>query len=235
MIRGAGRESPTAANRGVTVHVVTGPTQLRVLVIGAQGHARVCIEALRDDPAHLVVAAVSHDGTGITGLGVDVIGADDDLQSATQRAQATTGFVAIGVNEIRSTVIRRWDTTGLPLCSAVSRHAIISPTATIADGVALLPGAVVNAGTSIGRGSIVNTNASVDHDCEVGAAVHIAPGVAIGGGVTIGDGALVGIGARILPNLTIGDGATIGGGAVVIDDVPPGTTVVGVPARTVRR
>ena len=213
---------------------MTDPKQLRVLVIGAQGHARVCIEALQDDPAQLVVGAVSHDGTGMGGLGADVIGLDDDLENATQRAQATTGFVAIGVNQIRASAIERWDTTGLPLCSAVSRHAIISPTATIAGGVALLPGAVVNAGTSIGRGAIVNTNASVDHDCRVGDVAHIAPGVAIGGGVTIGDGAFVGIGARILPNLTIGAGATVGGGAVVIDDVAPGATVVGVPARPVR-
>jgi len=213
---------------------MTGSTEFRVLVIGAQGHARVCIEALRDDPRHVVVGAVSHDGTGMDDLGTTVLGRDDDLGMSTQRARATTGFVAIGDNGIRADVIGRWDATGLPLTSAVSRHAIVSPTATIADGVALLPAAVVNAGTTIGRGSIVNTNASVDHDCRVGTVVHIAPGVAIGGGVTIGDGAFVGIGARILPNLTIGAGATVGGGAVVIGDVPAGATVVGVPARPVR-
>jgi UDP-perosamine 4-acetyltransferase len=223
----------TAAG-SVTVLGMTDPSQLRVLVIGAQGHARVCIEALRDDVRNIVVGAVSHDGTGMVGLGTDTIGRDDDLNTATQRAQATTGFVAIGVNSTRASAIARWDATGLPLCSAVSRHAIVSPSATIADGVAILPGAVVNAGTSIGRGTIVNTNASVDHDCRIGDIVHVAPGVAVGGGVTIGDGAFVGIGARILPNLTVGAGATIGGGAVVIHDVGPGETVVGVPARPVR-
>lgn len=206
---------------------------LRVLLIGAGGHARVCLEALRDDPRHKVVGAVSRDRRSIHTLGVEVIGADDELEIATQRASATTAFVAIGDNAARAALTRRWLDSGRPLTSAISRHAIVSATATVEPGAALLPGAVVNAATVIGLGSIVNTNASVDHDCSVGEFVHIAPGTAIGGGVTIGDGAFVGLGARILPNLTIGAGATVGAGAVVVRDVPPGATVVGVPARPI--
>ena len=50
---------------------------------------------------------------------------------------------------------------------------------------------------------------------------------------TIGDNVFIGAGARILGNVTVGDGAKIGANAVVIKDVPPGTTVVGVPARII--
>lgn len=210
-------------------------TPQRVLLMGAGGHARVCLEALRDDPTHEVVGAVSRDGKGIEGLGIDVLDTDEHLQIATERAGATTGFVAIGDNRARAELARRWLELGLPFTSAVSRHAIVSSTATIEVGVALLPGSVVNAATTIGTGTIVNTNASVDHDCRVGTFVHIAPGAAIGGGVTIGDGALIGIGARVLPNLRIGEGATVGGGAVVVSDVPAGATVVGCPARSIDR
>ena len=205
----------------------------RVLLIGAGGHARVCLEALRDDPRHDVVGAVSRDGTGIDGLGIDVLDTDENLEIAAERAHATTAFVAIGDNRARAELARRWLALGSTLTSAISRHAVVSTTATIEPGVAMLPGAVVNAATTIGTGTIVNTNASVDHDCLVGEFAHIAPGAAIGGGVTIGDGALVGIGARVLPNLRIGEGATVGGGAVVIRDVPAGATVVGNPARPI--
>lgn len=210
-----------------------GASSLRVLLIGAGGHARVCLEALVDDPRHDVVAAVSRDRVAVAGFGVEVIGTDDDLQMATERARATTGFVAIGDNEARARLAARWRELGLPLTCAISRHAMVSHTATLEPGVALLPGAVVNAATTLGTGTIVNTNASVDHDCQVGPFAHIAPGTAIGGGVTIGEGVFVGIGARILPNLRIGDGAVIGAGAVVVRDVPTGVTVVGVPARPV--
>jgi serine O-acetyltransferase len=50
---------------------------------------------------------------------------------------------------------------------------------------------------------------------------------------TLGNDVTVGAGAKILGAVTIGDGARIGGGTVVLKDVPPHTTAVGVPARAV--
>lgn len=51
----------------------------------------------------------------------------------------------------------------------------------------------------------------------------------------IGDNVFIGAGARILGAVTIGDGASIGANAVVLTDVPPGATAVGVPARILQR
>ena len=50
---------------------------------------------------------------------------------------------------------------------------------------------------------------------------------------TIGDNVFIGAGARVLGGIQVGDGAVIGANAVVIQDVPPGATVVGVPAREI--
>jgi serine O-acetyltransferase len=52
---------------------------------------------------------------------------------------------------------------------------------------------------------------------------------------TVEDCVVVGVGAAVLGNITIGRGSKVGGGAVVIDDVPPNCTVVGVPGRVVVR
>ncbi len=49
----------------------------------------------------------------------------------------------------------------------------------------------------------------------------------------IGNDVIIGCGARILGKITVGDGAVIGANAVVLEDVPAGATVVGVPARVV--
>ncbi|MEX2625959.1 MAG: NeuD/PglB/VioB family sugar acetyltransferase [Ilumatobacteraceae bacterium] len=212
---------------------MTSASTTKVLLLGAGGHARVCLEALRDDEAVEVVGAVSRDGRGIDGLGTDVLGTDEDLESTAVSSGATTACVAIGDNATRLRTAQRWGATGHPLTDAVSRFAMISHGAGWDPGVQLLPGAVVNAGTHLGTCAIVNTNASVDHDCGLGAACHVAPGAAVGGGVTIGERVLVGIGARVLPGITIGDDAIVGAGAVVTRDVAPGTTVVGVPARVV--
>jgi len=202
----------------------------RVLVVGAGGHARVCIEALVDS-GHHVLGVVSTDGSAIDGLDVPVLGTDADVVAVAREHGADCVFIAIGDNAARSTATQGCLDAGLALTTAISRFAMVSHTAVVGSGVALLPGAVVNAATTIGDGTIINTNASIDHDCHLGSFVHVAPGVAIAGGVIIGSGAMVGIGASVLPNRVIGDGAMVGAGAVVVHDVADGVTVVGVPAR----
>jgi acetyltransferase-like isoleucine patch superfamily enzyme len=59
----------------------------------------------------------------------------------------------------------------------------------------------------------------------------MAPGAKINGNVTIGNNVYIGSGAIIRQGCQIGEGAIVGMGAVVLQDVPPGVTVVGNPAR----
>ncbi len=74
------------------------PTNRQVLLIGAGGHARVCLEALRDMGDLEVVGAVSADGTGIAGLGVPVLGTESDVKNITESMLNITLCVAIGDN-----------------------------------------------------------------------------------------------------------------------------------------
>lgn len=191
----------------------------------------MCLEALRDRSIFEVVGCVSTDGLAIAGLPVPMVGTDDDLTGAAQRAGATHAFVAIGDNVTRSAVSARCVAAGLRLVNAISGFAMVSPAVEFGVGVAVLPGAVVNAACIVADGVIVNSRASVDHDCVLATAVHIAPGATLGGGVRVGARSLVGIGAVIAPYLTIGSDVVVGAGAVVVRDVPDGATVVGVPAR----
>ncbi len=219
--------APAAVGSLGTVPVAS---ERNVIMVGAGGHARVCLEALLDDPANRVVGAVSRDGAGLAGLDVRMLGRDVDLAECARAAGATHAFVAVG-GEARARLVDRCLDAGLELVDAVSRFAMLSRSVQLGGGVAVLPGAVVNAGTVLRRGAIVNTNASVDHDCDIGEFAHVAPGVAIAGDVTVGAGTLVGIGARVLQGLHVGAGVTVGGGAVVVADVADGLTVVGIPAR----
>lgn len=105
------------------------------------------------------------------------------------------------------------------------------------EGVSLCRGNVIFAGNvlttdiKIGSYNCINNSCTVGHDTVIGDCCIINPGCNISGGVNIGSGVLIGAGAVILQNLKIGDNAVIGAGAVVSRDVPPGITVVGVPAR----
>jgi acetyltransferase-like isoleucine patch superfamily enzyme len=88
-------------------------------------------------------------------------------------------------------------------------------------------------GATLGRACIVNTAASIDHDCRLGEGVHVCPGAHVAGEVVIERFVMIGTGASVVPRVTIGEGAVVGAGAVVIEDVPPHTTVAGVPARKI--
>jgi sugar O-acyltransferase (sialic acid O-acetyltransferase NeuD family) len=106
----------------------------------------------------------------------------------------------------------------------------------IGVGAILCPFTIVTANAHIGRFFHANIYSYVAHDCVIGDFVTFAPKVSCNGNVRIEDHVYVGTGALIKQGslakpLVIGRGAVIGMGAVVTRDVPPGTTVVGNPAR----
>jgi serine O-acetyltransferase len=88
-----------------------------------------------------------------------------------------------------------------------------------------------------GMGVVVGETAEIGDDCTL---YH---GVTLGGTTwkkgkrhpTLGDDVVVGAGAKVLGPITVGPGARIGSNAVVVKDVPPGATVVGIPGRVVKR
>ena len=88
-----------------------------------------------------------------------------------------------------------------------------------------------------GMGVVVGETAEIGDDCTL---YH---GVTLGGTTwkkgkrhpTLGDDVVVGAGAKVLGPIIIGAGARIGSNAVVVKDVPPGATVVGIPGRVVKQ
>jgi sugar O-acyltransferase (sialic acid O-acetyltransferase NeuD family) len=78
---------------------------------------------------------------------------------------------------------------------------------------------------------MLNLGCTIGHEARMGRGSVFNPSVNLSGGVNVGEGVLVGTGAQILQYLTVGDGAIVGAGAVVTRDVPPGATVVGIPAK----
>ncbi|MCR5085460.1 MAG: serine O-acetyltransferase [Succinivibrionaceae bacterium] len=104
-------------------------------------------------------------------------------------------------------------------------------------------GVDINPHAEIGSGIMLDHAAGivVGETCRIADNVSILQGVTLGGtGKECGDrhpklgaGVMVGAGARVLGNITVGEGAKIGAGSVVLEDVPPHTTVVGVPAHVV--
>jgi serine O-acetyltransferase len=104
-------------------------------------------------------------------------------------------------------------------------------------GVDIHPAARFGHGVMLDHG----TGLVVGETAVIGNQVSILQSVTLGGTgkeegdrhPKIGDGVLISAGAKILGNIRVGDGAKVGAGSVVLQDVPPHTTVAGVPARIV--
>lgn len=114
---------------------------------------------------------------------------------------------------------------------------LLSQIARFSTGIEIHPGATIGCGFFIDHGMGV----VIGETTEIGDYVTLYQGVTLGGTgkqsgkrhPTLGDHVVVGVGASVLGAITVGDGARVGGGAVVVKDVPPHATAVGVPARIV--
>jgi len=116
---------------------------------------------------------------------------------------------------------------------------VISYVGRIITGIEIHPGAKLGRRVFIdhGTGVVIGETAEVGDGCTLYQGVTLG-GTSLNGGKrhpTLGEGVIVGAGAKVLGPITIGDHARVGSNAVVLKPVEAGTTVVGIPAKAVRR
>jgi sugar O-acyltransferase (sialic acid O-acetyltransferase NeuD family) len=171
---------------------------------------------------------------GASLAGAPVLGGSDLIESLKVRGVTHLAF-AFGDNRAREALIRRAVAAGLAPANAIHPSAIVAEGVELGGGIWMAAGAIVNPGSRIGDGVVINTGATVDHDCVLETCCNISPGCHLSGRTRVGRYAFLGTAAATLPDVVIGEGATVGAGAVVIRDVRPGATVVGVPAGELER
>lgn len=196
-----------------------------ILLMGAGGHARACIDVLEQEGRFVVAGLVGlpHEvGTRI--LGYPVLGTDLELPALLgEYAQALVSVGQIKTPEPRMRLFDLLATTGCALPVIVSPRAYVSPHATLGAGTIVMHGAVVNAGAVVGRNCIINSQSLIEHDVEIADHCHIATSSAINSGVHIGAGTFIGSGSSVRQCIRIGERCLIGMGQHVIADCETGT------------
>ena len=115
---------------------------------------------------------------------------------------------------------------------------LISQIARFLTAIEIHPGATLGAGILIDHGMGV----VIGETAELGDRITIYHGTTLGGTgkekgkrhPTVGDNVVIGAGSKVLGNIKIGSNSKIGANSVVLDDVPEGATVVGIPGKVVK-
>jgi serine O-acetyltransferase len=163
--------------------------------------------------------------------GIEAVRARDPAaRSRLEIALCYPGVHAIALHRVAH---RLW-TWGLRLPARMLSHI-----SRLLTGIEIHPAARIGRRLVIdhGDGVVIGETAEIGDDVLMYHQVTLG-GTSLAGGKrhpTIGNKVILGAGAKILGPIVVGDGARVGANAVVLSDVPPGQTVVGIPARPVDR
>lgn len=143
-------------------------------------------------------------------------------------------------NDCRNSAIPLLDMKNIK--ARIEPGAIIRDKVEIGDNAVIMMGAVINIGAVIGEGTMIDMGAILGGRATVGKNCHIGAGTVLAGvieppsaqPVIVEDGVVIGANAVVLEGCKIGKGSVVAAGAVVVDDVPEGVVVAGVPAKIIK-
>ncbi len=203
----------------------------QILLIGAGGHCRSCIDVIEQEGRFTIAGIVDKAGAQsgkqdkfevkVEGqadvLGYPIIGTDDDLPELREKFR----YTLVTVGQIKSPDVRirlhqrllEWR-FGLP--TIISPRAYVSRHATkIGQGTVIMHHALVNAGAVVGENCIINSKALIEHDAVVEDHCHISTGTIVNGEARIGSGCFLGSGCQIKEGITLDDNCLAGMGTSV--------------------
>lgn len=204
----------------------------RLMLVAASGLAREVLAVERtlnrftqfrvvdDDQARWGSAL---DGESIVG-GLDQVVEYDDHQV----------LVCAGRGPTRRRIVDRLRGLGVSddrFTTMIHPRSEVPPGCAVGRGSIVLAGVVMTARVDVGSHVVVMPHVTLTHDDVVDDYATLCAGVSVGGGARIRSGAYLGMNASVREGATVGVDGMLGMGAVLLQDLPPGETWVGVPAR----
>ncbi len=160
----------------------------RLICIGAGGHGCAIAEAILLVGEYELVGFLDDSyPEQLRVFGYRILGKICEFSKF--KTQAEHIFVAIGNNQMRENHFLEVIKQGFNIPTVIHPKAMVSPSAKLGQGTAVMAGAVVGTEALVGNGTIININAAVDHHCVLEDFTHLGVGVSLAGGVKVGKSA----------------------------------------------
>ena len=144
-------------------------------------------------------------------------------------------FISIGDTEPRKRLFEEIRRLGLETVNIIDKTAMISDSVEIGTGNFIGKMVIINIGTVIGDNNMINSKALIEHHCTIKNHTRIATATVMNGDVVVEDGVYLGSMACCIGQQRLGEFSVIGAGAVILKDIEPYVTAVGVPAKVIKR
>jgi acetyltransferase EpsM len=198
-----------------------------IIILGAGGHAGV-VASTAIAAGYKVLEFYSNIPKEV---GTSIFNIPVKNQNEINSSKCRNAIIGIGSNDVRKKLSNELD---LNWISVIHPFSWIHSDVPIGEGTVICAGSIVQPGATIGSHVIINTKSSVDHDTTVGDYSHISV-AHLAGGASVGEGVMLVLHSVVLPSLHIGNWSVVGAGAVVTNNVDSHTTVVGIPARELKK
>jgi sugar O-acyltransferase (sialic acid O-acetyltransferase NeuD family) len=201
----------------------------KLILIGAGGHARSCIDVIEQEGKYEIVGLVGlSQEVGSKQFGYEVLNTDSGLGELAKRFP----FALVVLGQIHSPDLRirlyeKSIAAGFILPSIIAPSAYVSPHAKIGAGTIVMQGAILNTGVVVGDNCIINSRALLEHDSRVSDHCHISTGANINGDTFIGTGSFIGSGAVIKEGVSVGVGSVVGMGLALRHNLDAGSKYLG--------
>ncbi len=208
-------------------------TKKELILIGAGGHARSCIDVIEQEGNFKITGLVGLENElGSQVNGYEVIATDESLSTLIGKAQfALIALGQISSPDARIKLFERALRAGFELARVASPSAYLSPSAQIGKGTIVMHGAIINAGVKVGSNCIINSKALLEHDTQVLDNCHISTGVILNGGVLVEEGCFIGSGTIVKEGVSIGVRSVVGMGSLLNANLTANCRFPGVPLK----
>jgi len=210
----------------------------KIVIIGAGGFARealdICEACNHDKGIYEILGFIVDHRYGSPGLLVNDLPILGDFGWLEKHANQVLVTCAVGAPQQRYRLVQRAQKLGAEFFNLVHPNAVITRRVALGEGVIIAAGCIMTNQIRIGNHVHINLDCTVGHDAALEDFVTLSPGVHISGNVNVRTGCYIGTGANVIEKLELGAWSIVGAGSTIVKNVPPNTTVVGVPGRVIK-